>query len=88
MSVYIPSLMPETSPFEYWLENLDQQQDLLAWRDTFEESLIAWQFDQCQQLLKLARQRELTPLEHANVRYNQGRLHAQRGQWVLAPPML
>jgi tetratricopeptide (TPR) repeat protein len=75
----------EPPPFDYWLEYLAVSERWEeAWIQTYDIAIIDWQIELCWRLLREARRLAISPSQQAQIRYHEGRLHAQTGEWQRA----
>ncbi|RMG94870.1 MAG: hypothetical protein D6706_13055 [Chloroflexi bacterium] len=77
-----PQNLNEPSPFEYWVAYLaiaDQWEE--AWTETYDAAISNWELDICWRLLREARRLAIHPSQQALVRFREGMLHAQSGDW-------
>ena len=69
----------------YWLESLHVHEEWEeAWAETYDWAAANWQLDICWRLLREARRLASSPAQQAMVRYREGLLHAQTGDWQRA----
>jgi len=80
----IEAALAQPSYFDFWLEYLHLQPDLVQWAETFDVARVNWQLDLCWRLLREARRWAETPSQRGTVRHYEGMFHAQGGDWARA----
>lgn len=76
--------MTTTSPdyLTEWVQlALESDGKIDDWQTHFDQARVGWQLDQAQKLLRVARRTSLSRRGLALVRYGEGTLYAQLGEW-------